>query len=337
MGKLKKIIQLVLVCVLNVGSFSNFTLNVEAQNKNESSAELIKTFAPVNNAVTSNSASGFTTEFHTEAQIRAFAQSNPVQNLTNAYTTQPKKTSPYNAGVLTTAVRNDSLNMVNLLRYISGVPADITLNSTYNTQTQACALVSAVNGGISHTPTTPSGMDATLASNATLGCGSSNLAAGYLDSADSVWGYVDDSDASNISRVGHRRWLLNPKMKQTGIGAVDRFYAMYSKDQARTSYSNTAVIWPGQNTPVEYFRAHPLFQGSEEQAWMFWSLTSETASNITGKIVPATAGSNSVPVVLTVSYKNDAAAKSVADTLDGDIIVNIGSITVSYTSTNSGN
>lgn len=62
-----------------------------------------------------------------------------------------------------------------------------------------------------------------------------------------------------------------------------------------------------------------------------------TASNITGKIVPATAGSNSVPVVLTVSYKNDAAAKAVADTLDGDIIVNIGSITVSYTSTNSGN
>ena len=61
-----------------------------------------------------------------------------------------------------------------------------------------------------------------------------------------------------------------------------------------------------------------------------------TTSNITGKIISKTAGSNSVPVILTVSYKNDAAAKAVADTLDGDIIVNIGSITVSYTSTNTG-
>ena len=61
-----------------------------------------------------------------------------------------------------------------------------------------------------------------------------------------------------------------------------------------------------------------------------------TASSITGKTIPATAGSNSVPVVLSVFYKNDAAAKAVADTLDGDIIVNIGSITVGYTSTNTG-
>lgn len=43
---------------------------------------------------------------------------------------------------------------------------------------------------------------------------------------------------------------------------------------------------------------------------------------------------NSTPVILTISYKNDATAKSVADTLDGDIEVNVGPITVVYTSTN---
>ena len=59
-----------------------------------------------------------------------------------------------------------------------------------------------------------------------------------------------------------------------------------------------------------------------------------TTSNITGKSIAKTSGS--VPVVLTISYKNDANAKAVADTLDGDIIVNIGSISVSYTSTNTG-
>ena len=62
-----------------------------------------------------------------------------------------------------------------------------------------------------------------------------------------------------------------------------------------------------------------------------------TSTSITGETIPATAGSNSVPVVLSVFYKNDADAKAVADTLDGDIVVNIGSITVGYTSTSTGN
>ena len=46
-----------------------------------------------------------------------------------------------------------------------------------------------------------------------------------------------------------------------------------------------------------------------------------------------TAG-NSAPVVLTVSYKDTADARAVAATLDGDIIVRLGSISVSYTSNN---
>ena len=45
------------------------------------------------------------------------------------------------------------------------------------------------------------------------------------------------------------------------------------------------------------------------------------------------AAGSSADVTLTVEYIGDAAAKAVADTLDGDIIVNIGSISVGYTST----
>ncbi len=44
------------------------------------------------------------------------------------------------------------------------------------------------------------------------------------------------------------------------------------------------------------------------------------------------AAGGSAPVVLTVSYKDDADARAVAATLDGDIVVTLGSISVVYTS-----
>ena len=45
------------------------------------------------------------------------------------------------------------------------------------------------------------------------------------------------------------------------------------------------------------------------------------------------AAGGSAPVVLTVSYKDTADARAVAATLDGDIVVTLGSISVGYTST----
>ena len=58
---------------------------------------------------------------------------------------------------------------------------------------------------------------------------------------------------------------------------------------------------------------------------------STTTSGITGKSIPATTN-NSVPVVLTVAYKNDATAQAIAASLDGDISVSIGTIVVDYKS-----
>lgn len=61
-----------------------------------------------------------------------------------------------------------------------------------------------------------------------------------------------------------------------------------------------------------------------------------TASNPSGTI-PAINGTTpgSVPVVLTVAYKGTEDADAVAATLDGNIVVTIGSISVVYTSNNS--
>ena len=54
-----------------------------------------------------------------------------------------------------------------------------------------------------------------------------------------------------------------------------------------------------------------------------------TPASVSGSI----AANGSAAVTLTVSYLDTADARAVAATLDGDIIVNIGSISVVYTST----
>ena len=79
---------------------------------------------------------------------------------------------------------------------------------------------------------------------------------------------MSDEDDSNISRVGHRAWCLNPTMGKTGFGVVDNYYNMHSFDRSYTS-SIKNISWPAQNMPVEYFEKNmpwSIFTGSSETA-----------------------------------------------------------------------
>ncbi len=61
----------------------------------------------------------------------------------------------------------------------------------------------------------------------------------------------------------------------------------------------------------------------------------QTTTGITGKSIAAKANNvaGSVPVQLTIAYKDDETAQAIAATLDGDITVTVGTITVGYKST----
>lgn len=65
-----------------------------------------------------------------------------------------------------------------------------------------------------------------------------------------------DDNASNIDRVGHRRWVLNPAMGKTGFGAVKgdkgTYSGMYSFDRSRSA-AQYGVCWPAQTMPLEFF------------------------------------------------------------------------------------
>ncbi|MBK8172760.1 MAG: hypothetical protein IPK60_20815, partial [Sandaracinaceae bacterium] len=67
--------------------------------------------------------------------------------------------------------------------------------------------------------------------------------------------YMDDSDPSNIDRIGHRRWCLNPTMGATGFGASGRWTAMWAIDSSGPSPKGLeAVFYPARGfVPVDLF------------------------------------------------------------------------------------
>lgn len=198
-------------------------------------------------------------ESHTIAEIRAFAAEHPVKFLTPAFDQMPSLSSPYAMGKVKAENLQDGLNAVNQVRFIAGLSHNVTLDDEYIKYAQAASLVVGANGSLSHSPSKPSEMDDSLYDLGRTGAGSSNLSAGRGSIAATVInGYLNDGDNSNIKMVGHRRWVLNPKMGKTGFGIVTggktygTFSAMYAFDRSGSA-TGTVSMWPAMKTPIEYF------------------------------------------------------------------------------------
>jgi hypothetical protein len=66
---------------------------------------------------------------------------------------------------------------------------------------------------------------------------------------------MDDSDDSNIDRVGHRRWCLNPTMSKTAFGVHKAYSAMYSFDMQRQTATPDRVYYPAPGWfPASYLK-----------------------------------------------------------------------------------
>ena len=214
-------------------------------------------------------ASGVNVSCRTQEEIRSYVAAHPFSENENvSYSRKPDLTSPYtDPGALNNSSLQNGLNALNSMRYIAGL-SEVTLNSEYSELCQNGAYVSALNGTISHSPSKPGGVSDSVYEKGNQACGSSNLAAGYGNLAASVLGYMDDTDPGNIGVLGHRRWCLNPSMKQTGFGQADNSDTIYKSYQSMYAFDNVwgdtdinGVCWPAQNMPIEYFGAR--------QAWSY--------------------------------------------------------------------
>ncbi len=172
--------------------------------------------------------------------------------LPNTHAVKPSTKSPYAAGRLSDDSLNNALNLMNFSRYVAGIPSDVILNETYIELAQAGTLVNAVNGVMTHYPEQPEGFPDDLYEQAYTGCSSSNIAMGFATLGTSITGgWLYDGDSSNIDRLGHRRWVLNPSMSATGFGAVNSYSAMYSFDDGNQTAISDFVAWPARNMPLE--------------------------------------------------------------------------------------
>ena len=170
------------------------------------------------------------------------------------YKSEYSVSAPYSAGDLSSETLQQALNTVNFIRFVAGLDP-VSLNDTYNSLAQHASLVSAANGYLDHFPSQPSGMSEDMYSLGKQGAGSSNLGYGYSSIPDSIIrGYMEDTDTSNIDRVGHRRWILNPPMQEIGFGKVGIFTATYVFDNTfGGNLSDDFIAWPPQNMPYELY------------------------------------------------------------------------------------
>ncbi len=207
---------------------------------------------------------GLGVDVHTQDEIRAFITAHPSETSSATTYRRSPTVDPYVPGLVSEESIQNAINMLNQIRFIAGLNADVKNDPTKEEMMAAAAMANGLNGGLSHYPSRPAvwadSQYDDLYDLACSGAGSSNLSAGRSNLAASIlMGYMYDSGSSNIDRVGHRRWILNPKMGKTAFGyyaSSSSYYGAYSGMYAfdrSGSGSQSLVAWPAQQTPVSHF------------------------------------------------------------------------------------
>ena len=200
--------------------------------------------------------------------------------------------SPYNAGSVKYDVLYEALYEVNYARWLAGVPANVTLNDEYTRRAQMGAVLLDAVDILTHEPEKPRdmpeefytlGFDATSHGNIAYSkIYRGSKVYGNLNLKDTTKMYMEDTDGKNVGALGHRRWLLNPRLKQTGFGISTRLgysvtyvieefpikkqklskeeYAQYL-DWLKWPIPDEFITWPSCKHP------HPLSWFEAKTAW----------------------------------------------------------------------
>jgi putative cell wall-binding protein/uncharacterized protein YkwD len=184
------------------------------------------------------------TATYSDAQVReAWSRFKPSYSGV-PYAVTPSIKAPYATGTVNSAFLNDGLGVINFARFLAGVPSDVTLDATLNETSQFGAVLLAAST-FSHSPPQPADMPTAFYDRALAATQSSNIGYGYATSEDFQLSCLADSDAGNIARLGHRRWLLNPQMLKAGIGYAESRHDTYIFDRSRTAQvAYSAIAYP---------------------------------------------------------------------------------------------
>jgi hypothetical protein len=141
-------------------------------------------------------------------------------------------------------------------RFLCDVPfGDLLIDRDYAAHALAGAKLLAKVGMLTHTPDNP-GLPDEEYQFALKGTSSSNICTSN-DLPLAIQIFMGDSDATNVDRLGHRRWCLNPAMLKTGFGADKSGYScMWSMDSSRKNVPEfDFVAYPPRGLmPTRYFK-----------------------------------------------------------------------------------
>ncbi len=215
---------------------------------------------------------------------------------TQDYTKKDAKTTYTLAdiGQLSDETKNNALTYLNNYRYITGLP-QVGYNSQLDQSTQAGVYLNYLSDSLSHMPAQSSVMSRELYEAGTDGTTSCNLAAGTLLTG-SVYIWLDDSDDSNINDLGHRRWLLNPTLKNVAFGAAGGISAVNVMDYDRKAQKQD-YAYPPREMPIELW-------GGDYCAWNY-SFADEIDDNIAVTLTRKTSGAHLPPETWTFSKTSD--------------------------------
>jgi uncharacterized protein YkwD len=195
-------------------------------------------------------------------------------------------TSICRAGTLTTAERTSVLATVNAIRAAHGLAA-VGLDAAGENEVMQAALMSVVNGQLNHTPPTTwgcySAAGRTGAETGNLYLGGPSAFLTLASSASILASWL--ADVGSEATLGHRRWMLDPFLKQVAFGRVD----VENASGVRTTAAVLKVIYPADATgsvtpdyvayPVgDYKKAY--FQGNPIQS--FTAIADKTSRSANG-------------------------------------------------------
>jgi uncharacterized protein YkwD len=115
--------------------------------------------------------------------------------------------------------RENALKLVNLYRWLVGLPA-VTTAPARDADAQQCALMMHANSSLSHSPPTSWACYTAAGAGA---AGKSNLAT--TAGVKAVDLYI--ADPGNATTMGHRRWILSNNLGPIGLGSTSNYSCMW--------------------------------------------------------------------------------------------------------------
>jgi len=189
------------------------------------------------------------------------------------------------AGDVSAAGRANALKLVNLYRFIAGLP-EVTNSSSMDQQAQECALMMHANGQLSHTP--PSSWKCYTATGAGS-AGKSNIATS--PGVDAVDLYM--ADPGNSTTIGHRRWILSNSLGPIGLGTTSAYSCLQVIGGSGAAGKQYVAFPPGGEVPLQMFTA--AYASLDNTGWTIQS----DSITLSGAQVTVTDAGAAKPVTVT--------------------------------------